>query len=50
LDTSGGHESAYPSPATAWWGVTLFSLGANGTLACGFAHPCDGLLGARMLS
>jgi MFS family permease len=28
LDTSGGHESAYPRPATAWWGVTLFTLGA----------------------
>lgn len=28
MDTSGGHESAYPRPATAWWGVALFSLGA----------------------
>lgn len=23
-----GHESAYPRPATAWWGVGLFTLGA----------------------
>lgn len=117
MDTSGGHESAYPRPATAWWGVTLFTFGAilsytdrqiltilvdpiraslhltdtqlsllsgaafavlysflglplgriadlvsrralivlaiavwsAGTLACGFAHSYDGLLGARLL-
>lgn len=24
MDASGGHESAYPRPATAWWGVPLF--------------------------
>lgn len=28
MDVSGGHESAYPPPATAWWGVALFTLGA----------------------
>ena len=28
MDAHGGHESAYPRPATAWWGVALFSLGA----------------------
>jgi hypothetical protein len=28
MDANGGHESAYPRPATAWWAVTLFSLGA----------------------
>lgn len=28
MDATGGHESAYPRPATAWWGVALFTLGA----------------------
>lgn len=28
MDANGGHESAYPRPATAWWGVALFTLGA----------------------
>jgi MFS family permease len=28
LNANGGHESAYPPRATAWWGVTLFTLGA----------------------
>jgi MFS family permease len=28
MDVNGGHESAYPGPATAWWGVALFTLGA----------------------
>jgi len=27
MDVS-GHEKAYPRPATAWWGVGLFTLGA----------------------
>jgi MFS family permease len=28
MDANSGHESAYPRPSTAWWGVTLFTLGA----------------------
>lgn len=28
MDASGGHESAYPRPVTAWWGVALFTVGA----------------------
>jgi len=28
MDATGGHESPYPRPATAWWGVALFTLGA----------------------
>lgn len=28
MDVDGGHESAYPRPARAWWGVALFTLGA----------------------
>ncbi|MGH8289379.1 MAG: MFS transporter [Steroidobacteraceae bacterium] len=28
MDAHGGHESAYPRPATAWWGVALFTFGA----------------------
>ena len=28
MDANGGHESAYPRPATAWWGVGRFTLGA----------------------
>jgi MFS family permease len=28
MDANGGHERAYPRPATAWWGVALFTLGA----------------------
>jgi MFS family permease len=28
MDVNGGHESAYPRPARAWWGVALFTLGA----------------------
>lgn len=28
MDVHGGHQSAYPRPATAWWGVALFTLGA----------------------
>jgi MFS family permease len=28
MDASDGHENAYPPPVTAWWGVTLFTLGA----------------------
>jgi len=29
MDAHGGHESAYPRPAVAWWGVALFTLGAT---------------------
>jgi hypothetical protein len=28
MDATGGHERAYPRPATAWWGVARFTLGA----------------------
>lgn len=28
MDATGAHESAYPRPTTAWWGVALFTLGA----------------------
>lgn len=28
MDANGRHESAYPRPATAWWGVALFTFGA----------------------
>lgn len=28
MNATGGHESAYPPWPTAWWGVTLFTLGA----------------------
>lgn len=28
MNANGGHESVYPPRATAWWGVTLFTLGA----------------------
>lgn len=28
MDATGGHERAYPRPATAGWGVALFTLGA----------------------
>lgn len=28
MDATGGHERAYPPPATAWWGVALFTFGA----------------------
>lgn len=28
MNANGGHENAYPPRATAWWGVTLFTLGA----------------------
>ena len=28
MDAHGGHESVYPRPATAWWGVALFTFGA----------------------
>lgn len=28
MGANSGHESAYPRPTTAWWGVALFTLGA----------------------
>jgi hypothetical protein len=50
MDANGGHESACPRPATAWWGVTLFSLGAIPRSAGAWQAPTHPFPESSMIS